>query len=172
VAERFADGLAGEGEVSTASAGLAYRNQTTSASTRHVFAHATVSYLCGKTRCSAVACALPVSSWAAGADHSYAVTHAAQANLPRCIFGSPYRRVPRLKPAWLAWEGGTVPKLAASLNDEYAFDRLPILADALKEAGGDDAELLIHLRVGGPMCGVAGRSICCWAKPDSRDRLL
>ena len=43
-----------------------------------------------------------------------------------------------------------MPKLAASVYEEQAFDRLPILADALEEAGCDDAELLAHLRGPGP----------------------
>jgi hypothetical protein len=38
-----------------------------------------------------------------------------------------------------------------------AFDRLPILADALLDAGGDDEALLAHLRAPGPH--VRG----CWA---------
>jgi hypothetical protein len=81
-----------------------------------------------------------------------------QCDLLRDIFGpAPFRRLPRLNPAWLAWEGGTVPKLAASIYDERAFDRLPILADALEEAGCDAAELLTHLRWPGPH--VRG----CWA---------
>jgi hypothetical protein len=82
----------------------------------------------------------------------------AQAALLRDLFGpSPFRRLPRINPTWLAWEGGTVPKLAESIYEERAFDRLPILADALEEAGCDAAELLRHLR--GPAPHVRG----CWA---------
>jgi hypothetical protein len=84
--------------------------------------------------------------------------YAAQADLLRDIFGPlAFRPPPRLNPAWLAWEGGTVPKLAAFIYEEQAFDRLPILADALEEAGCDVAELLAHLRGPGPH--VRG----CWA---------
>jgi hypothetical protein len=50
-----------------------------------------------------------------------------------------------------------VPKLAASIYDERAFDRLPIQADALEEAGCGEVELLTHLRCPGPH--VRG----CWA---------
>jgi len=50
-----------------------------------------------------------------------------------------------------------VPKLATTIYEERAFDRLPILADALEEAGYDSAELLAHLR--GPGRHVRG----CWA---------
>jgi hypothetical protein len=48
-----------------------------------------------------------------------------------------------------AWQNGAVPKLAAEIYDARAFDRLPILADALEEAGCDDADGLAHCRSGG-----------------------
>jgi hypothetical protein len=74
----------------------------------------------------------------------------------REVFGNPFCPVP-LAPAWLAWEGGTVVKLAQSIYDERAFDRLPILTDALEEAGCDNADLLGHLRGPGP------HARGCWA---------
>ena len=81
-----------------------------------------------------------------------------QCDLLRDILGPvPFRPLPPLNPAWLAWDGGTVAKLAESIYEERAFDRLPILADALEEAGCDAAELLTHLRGPGPH--VRG----CWA---------
>jgi hypothetical protein len=81
-----------------------------------------------------------------------------QAAFLRDIFGPlPFRPLPQLNPAWLAWEGGTVPKLAGSIYEERAFDRLPVLADALEEAGCTEAGLLTHLRGPGPH--VRG----CWA---------
>jgi hypothetical protein len=80
-----------------------------------------------------------------------------QCDLLRCVFGpAPFRALPRLNPAWLAWEAGTVPKLAAAVYEGRAFDRLPILADALEDAGCTEAELLTHLR--GPGRHVRG----CW----------
>jgi hypothetical protein len=42
-----------------------------------------------------------------------------------------------------------VPKLAQGIYEERAFDRLPILADALEDAGGDEA-LIAHLHSPGP----------------------
>jgi hypothetical protein len=56
----------------------------------------------------------------------------------------------RVEPSWLTWDSGAVRGLAQALQDERAFDRLPILADALEEAGCSDAELLSHLRGPGP----------------------
>jgi carbon storage regulator len=53
-----------------------------------------------------------------------------------------------LDPAWLAWKDGTVARLARAIRDERAWDRLPILADALEEAGCADAVILGHCRAG------------------------
>jgi hypothetical protein len=70
--------------------------------------------------------------------------------LLRDVFGPlPFRPVAP-DPAWLAWRGGTVPRLARAAYDDRAFDRLPVLADALEEAGCDDADILGHLRGPGP----------------------
>jgi hypothetical protein len=46
----------------------------------------------------------------------------------------------------LSWQNGEIPRLAQSIHDRRAFDELPILADALTEAGCDSEELLMHLR--------------------------
>jgi hypothetical protein len=72
-----------------------------------------------------------------------------QANLLREILGGPFRPV-TLDPAWLAWNDGTVPKLAQAIYGNRAFDRLPVLADALEEAGCTNADLLAHCRGPGP----------------------
>jgi hypothetical protein len=40
----------------------------------------------------------------------------------------------------------TVIALAEAIYDERAFDRLPILADALEEAGCTNADILNHCR--------------------------
>jgi hypothetical protein len=74
---------------------------------------------------------------------------ARQADLLRDCFGNPFRPV-ALDPAWLAWGGGIVGRLARAAYEERAFDRLPVLADALEEAGCHDADVLGHCRGGGP----------------------
>jgi hypothetical protein len=79
-----------------------------------------------------------------------------QAGLLRDIFGNPFRPLPPLHPDWLAWSDGVIPKLATVIYDDRAFDRLPILADALEEAGCTDTEILSHCR--GPRPHVRG----CW----------
>jgi hypothetical protein len=65
------------------------------------------------------------------------------------IFGNPYRPSP-VDLTWFAWDGGIASKMAQSIYDERAFDRLPILADALEEAGCTDAAILAHCRGPGP----------------------
>ncbi len=55
-----------------------------------------------------------------------------------------------LDPAWLAWNDGTVVRLARGIRENHAFDRLPVLGDALEEAGCRDDAVLGHCRSGGP----------------------
>jgi hypothetical protein len=81
----------------------------------------------------------------------------AQADLLRDIVGNPFHPAPTLDPAWLEWNGGTVQRLARAVYDERRFDDLPILADALEEAGCDCAELIAHCRAGGE------HARGCWA---------
>jgi hypothetical protein len=56
-----------------------------------------------------------------------------------------------------SWNGGAVPRLARAVYDGRRFEDLPILADALEEAGCTDAELLAHCRGPGP------HARGCWA---------
>jgi hypothetical protein len=73
-----------------------------------------------------------------------------QIPLLRDIFAVPFRPPPPVPATILAWGDGAVPKLARSVYEESAFDRLPILADALEDAGCDDATILAHCRASGP----------------------
>jgi hypothetical protein len=75
---------------------------------------------------------------------------AAQAELIRDVFGNPFRPTPAVENAWLAWNHGIIDKMARVLDDERAFDRMPVLADALEEAGCTNAEILDHCRRTGP----------------------
>jgi hypothetical protein len=63
----------------------------------------------------------------------------------RDIVGNPFRPV-SVEPSWRA---SPVLDLARSIYDERAFDRLPILADALEDAGCTNADILGHCRGGG-----------------------
>lgn len=61
------------------------------------------------------------------------------------IFDNPFRPIVA-EADWLSWSNGTVPRIAQRVYDERSFGNLPILADALEEAGCDNAEILNHCR--------------------------
>ncbi|MBN9120557.1 MAG: hypothetical protein J0I06_15630 [Planctomycetes bacterium] len=50
------------------------------------------------------------------------------------------------EPAWLAWNNGTVRQLARRVRETGETVLLPVLGDALEDAGCSDAILLDHLR--------------------------
>jgi hypothetical protein len=80
----------------------------------------------------------------------------ALAAILRELFGNPFRPT-ALDPGLLAWHDGLVRSMAQHIHDGRPFGELPVLADALEEAGCQDAEILRHLRGPGPhSCG-------CWA---------
>ena len=84
---------------------------------------------------------------------------AAQADLLRCVFGNPFCPVPK------AWAGDYCPDwltpaargLAQAIYTDRDWAALPVLGDALEEAGCDDSALLAHLRGPGP------HARGCWA---------
>lgn len=75
-----------------------------------------------------------------------------QVAILRCLFGNPFRPV-TVEPDWLTSD---VVALAEGIYNNRAFDRLPTLADALQDAGCDNADMLDHCR--GPGSHVRG----CW----------
>ncbi len=75
----------------------------------------------------------------------------------REIVGNTFLPPPPLPAAVLTWNDGTVRRMAEGIYEERAFDRLPILADALLDAGCDNENLIAHCRSEGPH--VRG----CWA---------
>jgi hypothetical protein len=66
--------------------------------------------------------------------------------LVREIFGNPFKETRFAS----EWRTPTVLALAAATYADRAYDRLPIVADALEEAGCDDIDLLLHCRGDGP----------------------
>jgi hypothetical protein len=75
-----------------------------------------------------------------------AAERAAQCVLLRDIFGpTPFQPV-SVSPSLLVWHGGTVVRLAQVIYEERRFEDLPILADALEEAGCSDQKILSHCR--------------------------
>ncbi|MFO0797916.1 MAG: hypothetical protein U0804_10580 [Gemmataceae bacterium] len=75
-----------------------------------------------------------------------ATEFAAQAELLRCIFGNPFRPV-AFDPSWRT---EAVVGLARGIDEANDFAALPVLADALEDAGCADADLLAHCRRPGP----------------------
>jgi hypothetical protein len=69
--------------------------------------------------------------------------------LLHCVFGNPFSSA-TINPSFRAWNGGTIVRLSEAIYNDRAFDRLPMLADALEDAGCDDAALLGHCRQPGP----------------------
>lgn len=64
--------------------------------------------------------------------------------LCRCVFGN-LTRPTRIEGEW---QTSAVANLAQAIYTDRAFDRMPILADALEEAGCTDKEILVHCRSG------------------------
>jgi hypothetical protein len=75
----------------------------------------------------------------------------------RDIVGNPFRPTPAIDPAWLSSSGHVAADIATNIYDNRRFDRLPLLADALEDAGCSNGDLLAHLRSSGPHVGG------CWA---------
>jgi hypothetical protein len=69
-----------------------------------------------------------------------------QCRILRDIFGNPFRPV-TVDPAWRTT---TAVQLAQGMYDSRDFSAMPILADALQDAGCDNADILDHCRGAGP----------------------
>jgi hypothetical protein len=160
VAERFADGLATEAEL--ASANLAARaaidvlrpGRSDTAAIAVVHANsADVSTLirAGAAAYTAARAADQRDDPANGTN--WDAERGWQAGVVRDVFGDPFCPVAFVP----AWRTPTAAKLIQVIYNEQAFDRLPLLADALEDAGCTDADLLGHLR--SPGQHVRG----CWA---------
>src|SRR5438477_603101 len=77
------------------------------------------------------------------------IRQCSHADLAREVFGNPFSGA-KVEQAWLAWGDGIASRLARATDEDGNFDRLPIIADALEEAGCDDQAALYHLRSPGP----------------------
>ena len=156
VCERYADGLTGPGELAMFHADAEGRMRQRRAWGAHWRAR----------RASPAACtahlewqASQPQAWEAAVGAARTTIHelrAAQCRVLRDLAGNPFRPV-LVRGAWLAWEGGIVRRMAQEVYEGRAFDRLPILADALEDAGCADGEMLRHCREPGEH--VRG----CWA---------
>jgi hypothetical protein len=75
-----------------------------------------------------------------------ALNQEAWCRIVREVYGNPFRPVA----SDAQWRTPDAVDLARGIYDEQAFDRLPILADALMDAGCADEAILSHCRGGGP----------------------
>lgn len=139
VAERFADGNATGDDLYEA------HPKKAPSKTRADFSQ---TYAAAEAVCCAVAEKLDAirvmqaQSWAAAASTDRHAEGAAQANLLRDIFGNPFRPM-TLDPQW---RESTVVALAQQMYESRDFSAMPILADALQDAGCDNDDILTHCR--------------------------
>ncbi len=95
---------------------------------------------------SAVACHTSEAVNGAKYDEVYASAErtalANHANILRDIFGNPFRAV-AFDPAWRT---DTAVAVARQMYDSRDFGAMPILADALQDAGCEDEHILAHCR--------------------------
>jgi hypothetical protein len=146
VAERFVNGEVREQELQ----GARYRTSAVSRVPAAVWAAEAVSslfsYLIGNSRAFSelTAHAARASRDTAG-ESDWSAARIQQVGLVCDLLGHLLRSFV-VDPAWLRWNDGTVLKLARAIYDENQFGDLPILADALEEAGCDNEDILAHCR--------------------------
>src|SRR5262249_49025865 len=146
----FADGLASAAELQQAlGVALNVRSQAASAASAANWSAAAVAIDAANSASDMAAMAFAFTVHPCLADPPWpkaeAEERARQAVLLRDIFGIPQRPV-RVDPAWLRWNAGCVAKIAQAVYDLYRFADLPVVADALEDAGCNDARLLSHCR--------------------------
>jgi hypothetical protein len=76
-------------------------------------------------------------------------------DLVREIFGNPFQPT-TIDPNWLRWKENSVLRMARVIYRKRCFRNLPLLANALEEAGCKDVAMLMHCRA--PVEHVRG----CW----------
>jgi hypothetical protein len=163
IAERFADGMATAQALREAAEAAFESSEENSVATGRrsfaeeqgiYFAARAASYAAHPTAAEAARCAARtlylavvgvagdlVTGMAARQAASAAVRHY-RIRLIHDVFGNPFRPV-KLDPAWLTRQ---VKRLAQAIYDDHRFEDMPVLGDALEEAGCTDEDLLNHCR--------------------------
>lgn len=170
VAEKFADGLVGPGERKLAreralNAGwcrdestrhsrgpakscvanaLARRSYEAAARVSHISQYLGVPHKTDRSNSASLVSGVRERSL--DRDGSPKEQKALQTRMLHDLFDNLYYLV-AIDPSWLT---STVVALARGIYDDRAFDRLPILADALQDAGCENADVLAHCRGEGP----------------------
>jgi hypothetical protein len=140
VAERYADGQASEKErwAANKESGAAMERIEKSGSAIPVNRAMGCAWSC--TRGAGTAARYPLWVLTDEADL------AREVQLLRDIIGNPFRPV-AFDPCWRTAD---VTALARGIYEDRAFDRLPLLADALMDAGWDHDDILAHCQSEGP----------------------
>jgi hypothetical protein len=155
VAERFADGLTSPSELllahnSAEQAWVAIPEYTGSrrAMRRSTKGRSSEKYAARVARDAADAVVNTARMRAAGVARPKTMSFLA--NVLRDLFGPTPLTPVVIASEWLAWNGGAVVALATAIYEDRSTDQLPVLADALEDAGCTDAKILSHLRGPGP----------------------
>jgi hypothetical protein len=145
VAERFADGEAdAQARKAVRGALLAPRGLVQD---RHAAARQAVSEALTRKASEAARFGSALAAYLVGSGGKYADERAAQADLLRDLAGNPFH--PRAADP-LRQLAGVPVQIAGVIYQERRFADLPVLADALEEAGCTDAAILEHCRGPGP----------------------
>jgi hypothetical protein len=156
VAERFADGAATLDELSAAwdkAATLAPQADIASeCAANAAVCSADADAIAAATQATVEVRAAAYAAFEAKVISSTQYVNETEAHIPflHDIFGNPFRPPPVIDPGWLAWNDTRVRSIAQAIYDERAFINLPILADALEDAGCDNPDILNHCRGPGP----------------------
>jgi hypothetical protein len=78
-------------------------------------------------------------------DLVYKEAHRNQCAVLRDLVGNPFHQV-QVDPSWIHPNDSAVKKIARAIYQERQFNDMPILADALEEAGCDNEDILSHCR--------------------------
>jgi hypothetical protein len=157
VAERFANGEATEAMLNAAhlTAQAAYEDVYNHSTEEHDYRPAEA--VEGATHPDIRRAVAAAARYAAGAvGEGRGGEEAAQVASLRDLFGPLLFRPVTLAPEVVAWDRGALVRLAQAIHDERRFQDLPVLADALEEAGCTEPEILRHCR------GPADHTPGCW----------
>jgi hypothetical protein len=146
-AERYADGLATSGELNSSwttarKLADALKEETDSPAVRSYSVENAAAWAASR---DVVRAAQLAAVWAGLAEWDWTT----QPDLLRCISGNPFKAI-CIAPAVLASQGGVVVRMATAIYEERKWEDLPLLGDALEEAGVTDQAVLDHCRVSGP----------------------
>jgi hypothetical protein len=146
VSERYADGFASQQELETAisAAHVAYIDFQAPYLNDQVPFPGDAAFYAPAAAIYAIE-ASPFAAVAETGEIGDKAMYLAQSNLIGDIFGNPFCPI-AINPDWLAWNDGLLVSMAHKMYDSRDFRDMPVLADALEDAGCDNADIVIHCR--------------------------